>query len=131
LVRRIDRATVALNLLLLGGTVFIPFATSVLGTYPTMHASTLLYGIVLMWCSTMYNVLLAWLIRRDAFRGGLGGDQIASTVRAYRVGWVGYAVATLLALVYPPAAFAAYLATAAFYLIPHGLDADLAETPSE
>ncbi len=34
LVERVDRMTVFLNLLLLGGTAFIPFATSTLGAYP-------------------------------------------------------------------------------------------------
>ena len=47
LVDRVDRMTVFLNLVLLGGTAFIPFATSTLGTYPTMHASTFLYGLAL------------------------------------------------------------------------------------
>jgi uncharacterized membrane protein len=131
LVERIDRATVALNLLLLAGTVFIPFATSVLGTYPTMHASTLLYGIVLTYCATLFNVLLAYLIRQRALRARIGPERIASTVRAYRIGWAGYAAATLLALIYPPASFAAYIAIAAYYLIPHGLDADLAEAVAE
>ena len=47
LIERVDRTTVFYNLLLLSATVFIPFATSVLGTYEMMHSSTLLYGIVL------------------------------------------------------------------------------------
>src|SRR5579864_4228111 len=47
LVHRIDRRTVFLNLLLLAGTAFIPFATSVLGSYPTLQASTFLYGLAL------------------------------------------------------------------------------------
>ena len=44
LVERIDRKTVLLNLALLAGTAFIPFATSTLGSYPTMHASHFFTG---------------------------------------------------------------------------------------
>ncbi|MGC1107089.1 MAG: TMEM175 family protein [Candidatus Acidiferrales bacterium] len=45
LVERIDRRTVFLNLMLLGVTAFIPFATSTLGTYPSMSSSTFLHGV--------------------------------------------------------------------------------------
>ncbi len=125
-VARIDRKTVALNLLLLFGTVVIPFATSTIGAYPTMHASTLLYGIVLTWCSTAYNLLLRHLIASDAFEGSVTPEQIARTVVAYRVGWVTYVVATLLALVLPLLSFAAYIGVTFYYYVPHGVDADVA-----
>jgi uncharacterized membrane protein len=44
LVRTLDRTTVFLNLGLLAATVFIPFATSVLGAYPGLRSAELLYG---------------------------------------------------------------------------------------
>lgn len=129
LVDRIDRNTVALNLLLLAGTVFIPFATSTLGTYPTMHASTFLYGVVLSYTAIVYNLLLTYLVRRGALRN-TAVDRIAATVRAYRVGLSGYVVATLLALLWPLASFAAYLLIALYYLVPRGLDDDLDAAPA-
>ncbi len=105
LVDRVDRKTVALNFLLLAGTVLIPFATSTLGAYPTMHSSTFLYGIVLTYTATIYNLLLAYLIRKRAFL---------------------YALSTLLALWMPLASFAAYVLVAVYYLVPRGVDADIA-----
>ena len=125
LVERIDRMTVFLNLLLLAGTAFIPFATSTLGAYPTMHASAFLYGVVLSYCATVYNALLGHLVRRRAFLDSVGDATIASTVLAYRVGWVIYVLATLLALLAPIASFAAYVVVAGYYLIPRGIDADI------
>jgi uncharacterized membrane protein len=125
LVERIDRTTVFLNLLLLGGTAFIPFATSTLGSYPTFKASTFLYGLTLSYCATIYNLLLAHLVRRWAFTPSASVATVTSTVRAYRVGWAGYAVATLLALVLPVVSFGAYLAIALYYLVPRGVDADI------
>lgn len=51
MVARIDRTTVFWNLLLLGGVAFIPFATNALGSFPTHHASTFLYGLTLSYCA--------------------------------------------------------------------------------
>lgn len=123
-VRRIDRTTVFLNLLLLGGTAFIPFATDTLGSHPTLTASTFLYGIALTSCSTAYNLILVHLIAARAFDDTITPAILSRTVRAYRIGWIGYFVAMLLALIAPLASFGAYLAIAAYYLIPHGVDAD-------
>jgi uncharacterized membrane protein len=124
LVERIDRKTVLLNLALLAGTAFIPFATSTLGSYPTMQASTFLYGGVLLCCASANNLMLAHLVRRQAF-GDVVDAAIAQTVRAYRNAWATYAVATLLALLVPIASFAAYVAIAFYFLMPRGVDADL------
>jgi len=123
-VTRIDRVTVFLNLLLLGGTAFIPFATGTLGSHPTLTASTFLYGIALTCCSTAYNLMLVHLMRVHAFDPTVTRAILARTVRAYRIGWVGYFVAMLVALIAPVASFAAYLVIAGYYLIPHGVDAD-------
>lgn len=125
-VARVDRKTVAFNLLLLFGTVVIPFATSAMGAYPTMHATTLLYGVVLTWCSTSYNLLLNHLIDSGAFEASVAQEQIARTVVAYRVGWFTYVAATLLALVVPLLSFAAYVGITLYYYVPHGVDADVA-----
>ncbi len=125
LVDRVDRTTVFLNLLLLGGTAFIPFATSTLGSFPTMHASTFLYGLTLTLTATAYNILLAHLVRSRAFRSDVTRTAVATTVRAYRIGWVGYTMATLLALWVPILSFGAYLSIAIYYLVPRGVDADI------
>ena len=105
LVERVDRMTVFLNLLLLAATAFIPFATSTLGAYPTMHSSTFLYGLVLSLCSTFYNFMLWHLVSKRAFRVDVSDSTIAATVRAYRFGLIGYVVAALISLVLPIASF--------------------------
>ena len=125
-VERIDRATLFWNLLLLGGTVFIPFATSTLGSYPTMTAAALLYGLTLSWTATSYNLMLNHLVRTRAFHESVKDAAIAATVRAYRTGWVVYAVAALLAFVLPVLSVAAYIIIAIYYLVPRGLESDVA-----
>jgi uncharacterized membrane protein len=123
-VERIDRRTIFINLMLLATTVFIPFATSTLGTFPTLHASTFLYGVVLTCCSIWFNVLLMHLIDSGAFYDDVTDAELKPTVVAYRVGLATYSSAMLVALFSPLLSFAAYLALVAYYLVPRGLDSD-------
>jgi len=127
LVDRVDRTTVFFNLLLLGGTAFIPFATSTLGSYPAFRASTFLYGLTLSYCATVYNLMLGHLVGRRAFAPSVSEAAVASTARAYRIGWAGYAIATLLALIFPVVSFGAYIAIAMYYLVPRGVDTDITD----
>ena len=127
---QVDRMTVFLNLALLSGTAFIPFATATLGHYPTMRPSAFLYGLTLSFCATTYNLLLEYLIRTRAFHRTISPKIIAATRRAYRVGWLGYFLAMLLALVVPILSFAAYVVISAYYVIPRGVDADLSAESS-
>lgn len=126
-VARVDRMSIFLNLLLLAGTAFIPFATSTLGSYPTLHAAAFLYGLVLLYTATIYNLMLEHLIRSRAFKAEITPEILAATRHAYRVGWCSYLLAMLLALVFPIASFAAYLAIALYFLIPSGVDDDLGD----
>ena len=123
-VTQIDRTTVFWNLLLLAATVLIPFATTTLGSYPTLSASTFLYGLVLSTCATFYNLMLAHLAGSRAFATDLTQAAIASTERGYRVGWCVYVGATLVALVLPIVSFALYLAIVVYFLAPRGADSD-------
>lgn len=124
LVKTVDRNTVFYNLLLLAVTAFIPFATSVLGSYPTTHAATVLYGLTLTMASTAYNLMLNHLVSSAAFGDEVTQTTIRGTVFAYRVGWITYPAAMLVAFFAPVAAFALYLGIIIFYLIPRGADAD-------
>lgn len=90
-----------------------------------MRASAFLYGVTLSATATAYNLMLGHLARTHAFSAGVSAATIAGTVRAYRIGWTVYVTATLLALVLPVASFAAYVLIAVYYLVPHGVDADI------
>jgi len=125
LVARIDRKTVALNLLLLMFTVFIPFATQLLGAYKGTHSATFLYGALLTCCSTAYNLLLAHLCRAKAFRPEVTAATLHQTIVAYRVGWATYACAMLVSLVWPYASAILYALITIYYIIPRGVDSDL------
>jgi uncharacterized membrane protein len=124
LIARVDRMTVFLNLLLLMVTAFIPFATSALGSYPAMRSTNFLYGLTLTCSATAYNLMLMHLVRSRAFEKRVSEKTIHGTVVAYRVGWATYAAAMFASLAAPILGFALYLLVAAYYLIPHGADAD-------
>lgn len=126
LVAKVDRTTTLLNLVLLVVTVFVPFATSTLGAYPDMRSTTFLYGLTLSSAATAYNMLLMHLVKSGAFSGHVTKSTIYSTLVAYRVGWITYAIATALSLVAPMLGFGLYLLVIAYYLIPQGADTDIA-----
>jgi uncharacterized membrane protein len=121
---QIDRRTVFWNLLLLAGTVLIPFATTTLGSYPTFSAAAFFYGAVLSTCATFYNLMLGHLVRMNAFGPEIDRAAIEETVRGYRLAWIIYAGATLIALVLPLLSFGLFLAIVIYFLVPRGADAD-------
>jgi uncharacterized membrane protein len=125
LVDRVDRKTVFWNLLLLASTVLIPFATTTLGSYPTLSAAAFLYGVVLSSCAAFYNLMLTHLVKSHSFAPEVDEATIAHTVRGYRTGLIVYIGATLIALVMPVVSFAAYVALVVYFLIPRGADSDV------
>jgi uncharacterized membrane protein len=123
----LDRATWLINLVLLGITAFIPFATAVLGQYPMERPAAVLYGLTLTAASITYNSLLHYLIRKRAFKPFVTESAVRGTVFHYRVGLCVYVAATILAFVVPAISFALYWAITLYYLFPRGVDADLPE----
>jgi uncharacterized membrane protein len=126
-VDRLDRTTWLINLVLLGITAFIPFATAVLGQYATFRPAALLYGLTLTAASITYNGLLHYLISRRMFKPFVTEAAIRGTVFHYRVGLVTYIAATVLSFVFPVLSFALYWVITLYYLFPRGVDADLPE----
>ncbi|HKU67925.1 MAG TPA: TMEM175 family protein [Candidatus Baltobacteraceae bacterium] len=126
-VDRLDRTTWLINLVLLGITAFIPFATAVLGAYPTLRPGAVLYGLTLTAASITYNGLLHYFIRRRMFRPFVTQAAIGGTVFHYRVGLSVYSSATIIAFFFPVLSVALYWAITLYYLFPRGVDADLPE----
>lgn len=124
LLGRADRMTVFLNLVLLGVIAFIPFATYVLGKYPTMHASTFLYGLTLTCAAIAFNLLAMHFERSGAFLPSVSKWVLRETIASYRFGLATYAIATLTSLYKPILSFALYLLVAAYFLFPRGADSD-------
>lgn len=129
IVTRAHRTTVFLSLLL-GVTVFVPFSTYVLGKYPTMHASTFLYGLTLTCAAIAFNLLIMHFERSSAFRSSVSKRTVRETIFSYRLGLGTYAFATLTSLYKPVLSFALYLLVVARFLLPRGVDSDPARDAS-
>jgi uncharacterized membrane protein len=127
LVKHVDRVTILWNLALLCVTAFIPFATSVLGSYPTTRPATVLYGLALVSSAICFNALVWHLERTRAFRPEVSAATIRRTAVAYHLGLGTYAIATLAGFVLPLLSFALYLLVAEYFVVPRGVDADLPE----
>ncbi len=123
----LDRTTWLLNLVLLGITAFIPFATAVLGAYHGERAANVLYGFTLVAASIVYNGLLHYLIGHRAFRPFVTAEALRQTVFHYRFGLGVYSVATICAFFVPIVSFWLYWAITLYYLFPRGVDADIPE----
>jgi uncharacterized membrane protein len=125
LVERIDRKTIFLNLLLLCVTVFIPFATSLLGNFMTTRPATILYGCTLTASAICFNILLRHLVVSKAFYAHVDSRVVKNTTRAYRFGLITYFLGIIVAFFSPIASFTMYVIVAAYYVFPRGVDADL------
>lgn len=123
-IARVDRMTVLLNLILLGITAFIPFATGLLGSYSWSRSAACLYGLTLTASATIFNLLMMHLARSNAFLPGISQRAIHDTAVSYRIAWLTYAVGTAIALASPRISFAFYIGIAIFHLIPRGVDSD-------
>lgn len=126
-IERLDRTAWLINLVLLGITAFIPFATAVLGQYATYRPAAVLYGLTLTAASITYNGLLHYLISRRMFKPFVTDAAIRGTVFHYRVGLATYVAATVFAFFFPMLSFALYWAITLYYFFPRGVDADLPE----
>jgi uncharacterized membrane protein len=125
LVERVHRGTILLNLLLLGVVAFIPFATSVLGSYPAQRPAALLYGATLTASGVTFNLLIEHLRRSGAFNRRVPAGTVQQTAVSYRIGMTTYAGATVTAFVAPLLSFALYLLILTYFLFPRGVDSDL------
>lgn len=126
-VAKLDRTTWLINLVLLGITAFIPFATAVLGAYSALRPAAVLYGLTLTAASITYNGLLHYLIARKMFCSFVTPAALRDTVFHYRVGLAVYIAATIIAFIFPVVSFALYWAITLYYFFPRGVDADLPE----
>ena len=102
----------------------IPFATNVLGTYPTLAPAAELYGATLTSSAIAFNLLFAHLRRSNAFSSEVPEAAIARNGARYRIGVGVYACATLVAFWFPLVALGAYCAITIYFLLPGGVDTD-------
>jgi uncharacterized membrane protein len=125
-VRKVDRVTLVLNLVLLMTVVAVPFPTALVadnlrsGAVAAAKLATVTYGIVMIVMSAAFSALWAYL---SSHAERLGGTPTAASVQVwvrFSAGGVGYVVAVFAAAFYKPAvALAIYGAVAVYYMFEH------------
>lgn len=120
---RADGMLMLLNLLQLMVVAFLPFPTAVLARAFSRGADEALasafYGGTLTVFGVLVNVTWHYAAHRHRLLdSALTPDEARRIGRRFVVGPLGYAVATLVALAFPPAALAVFLLLDAFYLWP-------------
>ncbi len=113
-VRRVDRTTNALNILLLGVVCFLPFPTALLSRYGPLPSSTALYGATFTAMSIAYFVVWQYAVRSDP-------EAPPVSRRVMITGGIGtffYATGTLLAFVAPKVSIAIFVGITIYYSLP-------------
>ena len=122
-ITRSDTKLMILNLLLLMGTVVLPFPTSVLsahlGESEGGHTAALIYNALFVLIAVCFNLLWRYASSQNRLLAS-NADQSgpASITRQYWFGPVGYTVAFLLAFFSPFASLLADILIALFFVLP-------------
>lgn len=119
--RTMDRHLIMFNMLLLMGTVLIPFSTALIARFPTLTPAAFTYGFVLTWTAVAFNLLLRHIVNVPSCNDFAPGE-IKVTIRRYNVGLTVYSGATVIALFAPLVSVLAYVAITLYFFIPGGID---------
>ena len=117
LARHADYAMVWLNSIFLMCQSFVPFPTAMMGEYPTNPLAVSVFGLV-MALNTLLFVALQLYIVRHLLRPELGGLRAAPIGRKSMVGVVSYLLGVAAAWVSVHLAFAIYMLTPIFFIVP-------------
>jgi uncharacterized membrane protein len=124
--RVVNRPLLIMNLFLLMGVVAVPWPTTLVADHLTGsaahggRASTVTYGLVLLWISIAYSAMWVYIGRRAA-EVALQPDRPRERLKTlrYMAGLAGYALATIVSIFSPGTAMAMYGLIAVYYFFEH------------
>lgn len=138
LLKRVDRLTLTLNILLLMCVAFVPYPTALLGHYGHLQPVVIFYGGALTILGVVWNILWFRVVRyyltAPAATSGAASDTVSDQTRVvapaalraatwWGLAWpVAYATAALLSFVSNTLSLVLYAAIPLFYLLPSALD---------
>ena len=125
-VRKVDRLTLVLNLLLLMTVVAVPFPTALVAdnlghgsSRPGAQLAAVVYGLVMIAMSAAFTALWMYLSSHAASLGGTAKPAPRGNSIRFSAGGLGYVVAVFVAFASPLASLAIYGALAVYYLFDH------------
>ncbi|HHW86678.1 MAG TPA: DUF1211 domain-containing protein [Chloroflexi bacterium] len=117
LIQQVDTRLLWLNTLLLLALSFVPFPTSMIGEYPGNAAVLALFALVLMIAGLAFNLMWRHARSRRLYHAGVDPAVVARAAARGLVGPALYALAAVLAFVWPPAAWALFGIIPLFYAL--------------
>jgi uncharacterized membrane protein len=121
-VRVLDHRTILLNTAFLVVAAFIPYATNVAGTYPTLPGAAVLYSIVLLVGALLGFFMVRHLIESGAYQQGVPPEQARATYRRIRFSLYIRAVGLIFAFFLPIVSYLIYWVMIIYFLTFSAID---------
>ncbi|BAY47847.1 hypothetical protein SAMD00079811_54660 [Scytonema sp. HK-05] len=132
LLKRVDRSTLVINLLLLMCVAFIPYPTALIGEFGASLPVVVFYGLSLAMTGLVYNFLWFYVVQQYIVSEGLIHQGSVRKATIWSLGYpVSYLVATGLAFVNITLSIALYILIPLFYLLPGVIDNQLTKLKRE
>ena len=115
-VRVLDHTTVMLNAAFLVVAAFMPYATNVAGTYPTLPAAAVLYSIVLLTGALLGFFMSGHLITSGAYKENVPPGQARAAYRRIRFSLYIRVVGLIFAFFFPIVSYLIYWVMIIYFL---------------
>ncbi len=126
--KRVDRAALVINLLLLMCVAFIPFPTALIGEFKTSLPVVVFYGLSLAVTGLVYNWLWFYVVHQYIASEGLIHQQSVRKATIWSLGYpASYFIAAGFAFQSIKLSIVLYVLIPLFYLLPGTIDRQLIE----
>ncbi len=126
--KRVDRTTLVINLLLLMCVAFIPYPTALIGEYGSSLPVVVFYGLSLAVTGFAYNALWFHVVSRYVKTDKLIPQKIVQKATIWTISYpISYLVAASLAFISINLSIVLYVLIPSFYLLPGIIDKQLME----
>jgi uncharacterized membrane protein len=129
--KRVDRITLTINLILLMCIAFIPYSTALISNYSKLQPVVVFYGSSLTITGIVYNVLWFYVVRQYLL-DNRHYRKFIFNASLWSIGYPTlYAIATLLSWINTTVSVILYILIPLFYLLPSVIDQQLANLPDK
>ena len=115
-VRILDHTTIMLTVGFLAVAAFVPYATNVAGTYPTLPAAAILYSVVLLIGALFGFFMIRHLILSDAYKSSEPPELARVTYRRIRFSLYIRAIGLIFAFFLPIVSYLIYWVMIIYFL---------------
>jgi len=131
-VNKVDRILLGLNIFFLLTIGFIPFSTALLGRYPTLQISLIIYGMNLTATSIASQILWIYAVRSKLVsRDTIDEQKISSVTKRMTFGWIAYLAGIVVSFIDPLITLGMYIFTLIFFIFNTGVGFRLRRSSAE